>query len=222
MERVRLLESIREKLRRLYGDDRTPDILSQIQRLIDSYPPGAAQEFAFSERNVLIIAYGDHLQRDGEPPLATLGEALGRLRLPVSGLHLLPFYPYSSDDGFSVIDYKAVDPALGSWADVHALCRRYDVMFDGVFNHLSAKSGWFQAFLRGEAPYSDFFITVDPTTDLSRVTRPRTLPLLTRFETANGSAHVWTTFSSDQIDLNYANPAIAVLDALLYVARAQS
>ncbi len=154
----------------------------------------------------------------GEAPLATLRETLKRLALPVSGLHLLPFFPYSSDDGFSVIDYRQVDPALGDWEDVRALGADFRVMFDGVFNHISAESAWFQAFLRGEAPYTDYFITVDPSADLSQVTRPRALPLLTPFETADGRADVWTTFSADQIDLNYANPdvLIAMIEVLLF------
>ncbi len=217
-DNARLRDRIREKLRLVYGEEQTPHILNRIDRLIAASPPASSGDWTLSERDALIIAYGDHLRRPGESPLATLGETLWRLALPVSGLHLLPFFPYSSDDGFSVIDYRQVDPALGDWADVRALCRDFRVMFDGVFNHVSAESAWFQAFLRGEAPYTDYFITVDPAADLSLVTRPRALPLLTPFEAASGQAHVWTTFSSDQIDLNYANPDVllAILDVLLY------
>ena len=174
--------------------------------------------FNLSEQDALLIAYGDHVQRPGEAPLATLRETLQRLVLPVSGLHMLPFYPFSSDDGFSVIDYRQVDPALGDWDDVRALCRDFRVMFDGVFNHISAESAWFQGFLRGEIPYTDYFITVDPAADLSQVVRPRALPLLTPIDTANGRIHVWTTFSADQIDLNFATPdvLIAIIETLLF------
>ncbi len=210
------------KLCLVYGEAQAADLIERIDRLIERFTPQPerplAGAFALSQHDALIIAYGDHLHRAGEAPLATLRQTLKQLALPVSGLHLLPFFPYSSDDGFSVIDYRQVDPALGGWDDVRALCADFRVMFDAVFNHISAQSGWFQAFLRGDAPYTGYFITVDPSADLSQVTRPRALPLLTPFETATGRASVWTTFSADQIDLNYANPdvLIAMLDVLLF------
>ena len=102
----------------------------------------------------------------------------------VSGVHILPCFPYSSDDGFSVIDYQQIDPALGDWADVARLGGRYRLMFDFVANHISQHSAWFQAYRRGEAPYDGYFIEVDPAADLSQVVRPRALPLLTPVETA--------------------------------------
>src|SRR5439155_21635029 len=77
------------------------------------------------------------------------------------------------------------------------------------------------AFQRAEPPFDRYFITIDPSTDLSGVTRPRTSPLLTRIETAAGPRWVWTTFSSDQVDLDYSNPEVllAMVDVLLgYVA----
>lgn len=214
---VRLRQGAYEKLRLIYGEAQAVPILERLEALIDGFStrPGA---FALSERDALIIAYGDHIRRSGETPLATLRAVVKRLALPDSGLHILPFYPHSSDDGFSVVDYRQVDPALGDWGDVRALCRDFRVMFDGVFNHVSAAGAWFQGFLRGETRYADYFITVDPAADLSQVVRPRALPLLTPFDTANGRVHVWTTFSADQIDLNYANPdvLIAIIETLLF------
>ncbi len=90
-------------------------------------------------------------------------------------------------------------------------------MFDAVINHISQHSRWFQGYLSGQEPYTDYFVEVDPAADLSDVVRPRTLPLLTPVETADGTKHVWTTFSADQIDLNYASPdlLLEVLDVLL-------
>jgi sucrose phosphorylase len=140
----------------------------------------------------------------------------------ISTVHLLPFYPYSSDDGFSVIDYRAVDPALGTWADVEEIGRDFRLMFDAVVNHISAQSEWFQRYLRDDPRYREFFLTINPTTDLSAVFRPRTLPLLTEMKTEAGMKHVWTTFSADQVDLNYANPEVLLeIIALLlfYVAQ---
>ncbi|HUI07412.1 MAG TPA: alpha-amylase family glycosyl hydrolase [Verrucomicrobiae bacterium] len=177
----------------------------------------------FTERDVLLITYGDQIAEPGRPPLQTLAEFL-ETHAPdaLGGVHLLPYFPYSSDDGFSVIDYRQVNPRLGDWTDVERLGKHFRLMFDAVINHVSRESAWFQAFLRGQEPYTDYFITCDPRADLSAVVRPRTLPLLTAVETAHGLKHVWTTFSDDQIDLNYQNPRVLleIVDVLLlYVER---
>lgn len=174
----------------------------------------------FSEKTVTLITYGDSLQKAGEhePPLQTLHRFLNdRLNNLVDTVHILPFYPYSSDDGFSVIDYTAVNPALGTWDEVRALSRDYQLMFDAVVNHMSAQSDWFRGFLAGE--YPGLFMTESPETDLSAVTRPRTLPLLTPFERPDGSkVYVWTTFSADQVDLDFRSPEtlLKILDVLLF------
>ncbi len=174
-------------------------------------------------RDVILITYGDQFQEPDRPPLQTLATFLDdHLRDGISGVHILPFFPYSSDDGFSVMDYRQVDPALGDWDDVAAIGRNYRLMLDFVANHISRHSAWFQAFLRNEAPYRDYFIVVDPAVDLSQVMRPRALPLLTPVATIDGVRYVWTTFSDDQIDLNYANPQVLLemTSVLLeYVAR---
>jgi len=174
-------------------------------------------------RDAMLITYGDQVSEPGRAPLATLDAWLAEhLGDDISSVHLLPFYPYSSDDGFSVIDYTVVDPKLGDWDDIARLAQAYRLMFDAVINHVSAHSAWFQGFLAGDERYSDWFITVDQPADLSTVTRPRTHPLLTTFDTASGPRRVWTTFSSDQIDLNFGNPEVllAIVDVLLlYAAR---
>lgn len=212
------IASLESRLSRLYGAERATSLLDALLRLVDHHPAHASRpplSSTLSECDVLLIAYGDHLRRSGEAHLRTLHHVLREtVGGVVNSLHLLPFYPYSSDDGFSVIDYYAVDPALGSWDDINAMRADFRLMFDAVFNHMSAQSAWFQAFLRGEPPYDAYFATADPAADLSAVVRPRTHPLLTRFETARGPQHVWTTFSADQVDLNFANP-----DVLLEMAR---
>ena len=179
-----------------------------------------------TERDVILITYGDLLQAHDEAPLKTLHAFLRKhTDHTISTVHILPFFPYSSDDGFSVIDYLSVNPDLGGWDDIERLRSDFKLMFDGVINHLSAHSTWFKAFVSGDPAYQDFFIDVDPATDLSRVVRPRTLPLLTSVETAQGTRQLWTTFSSDQIDLNFSNPEVLlkVVDVLLfYVAHGAS
>jgi len=202
-------ERIAELLNVIYG---SADLLPQIESLIDQIP--IAPRPALKQEGPILIAYGDHVQADGKTPLQALhGFARQHLRGLIGSIHLLPFYPYTSDDGFSVVDYWAVDPALGTWEDVQAISQDFRLMFDLVLNHTSASSAWFQAFLRSEAPYDQYFVTASPDDDLSAVVRPRTHPLLTPFETASGTRHVWTTFSADQVDLNYAHPPV-LLDML--------
>ncbi len=182
-------------------------------------PPPAQR---LTERDSVLITYGDQVREPHTPPLQTLGRVLQRYAHPaISTVHLLPFFPYSSDDGFSVIDYTRVNPAWGTWDDVEAIGRDFRLMFDAVINHISRHSAWFRRFQDGDPAFAGAFITVDPATDLSQVVRPRALPLLTRVSTAQGPRWVWTTFSEDQIDLNYGDPAVLlrVVDVLLaYVA----
>lgn len=172
----------------------------------------------FTERDVLVIAYGDMVQVEGEPPLRTLRHFLDdHFGDVVSGLHLLPIHPATSDDGFAVADHDAVDPRLGDWADVAAFRPDYDLMLDAVVNHVSASHPWVRCWARGDPACRDVVIDVDPRVDLSRVTRPRTTPLLTPMETAQGRRHVWTTFGPDQVDVNVANPEVllSLTDVLL-------
>lgn len=173
-----------------------------------------------TERDSILIAYGDQVQKPNQRPLQTLKAFCGtHLTGIVGGIHILPFYPWTSDDGFSVVDYRRVDPALGDWDDVSAM-QNFRLMFDGVINHISSKSGWFQKFLQDDPRYIDYFIAIAGEPDLSQVVRPRALPLLTSFNTPSGGKKVWTTFSADQIDLNFKNPEVLleILDILLLYA----
>ncbi len=172
-----------------------------------------------TETDSILITYGDQVRESGKATLLSLAEFLhAQLKGIISSVHILPFYPNSSDDGFSVIDYRAVDPAMGNWQDLALLRRDFRLMFDAVINHISAQSDWFEGFLMGDPQYQDYFITVDPATDLSDVVRPRTSPLLTPVETPGGTRYVWTTFTPDQIDLNYRNPEVLleIIDLLLF------
>lgn len=174
----------------------------------------------WDESDVVLITYADQFHHNNEKTLKTLNDFYNRwLGNTFSHVHLLPFYPWSSDDGFSVIDYHQVDPVAGDWQDIARLNQSTKLMFDFVCNHISAKSDWFQGYLDGQDKYRDFFIAVDPATDLSAVTRPRALPLLSPFTLADGTQqYLWTTFSDDQIDLNFANPQVllAMIDVLLH------
>jgi sucrose phosphorylase len=166
---------------------------------------------------VVLITYGDSLLKKGEAPLVTLHTfANTYLKGAISNIHFLPFFPYSSDDGFSVMDFHAINPDLGSWDDVVAIGSDFELMFDYVVNHFSSKSEWFANYLAGKEGFVEFAIEVDSSTDLSQVTRPRSLPLLSEYKKVDGSAvHLWTTFSADQIDFNFKS--IDVLEKMIEV-----
>ncbi|TLU70341.1 sugar phosphorylase [Enterobacter sp. MF024] len=174
----------------------------------------------WDEKDVVLITYGDQFTAKGKEALPVFTQFYNEwLARSFSHVHLLPFYPWSSDDGFSVIDYHAVAPETGTWNDIAELKQSTNLMFDFVCNHMSAKSQWFANYLNQTPGYEDFFISVDPETDLSAVTRPRALPLLTPFTLRDGTVrHLWTTFSEDQVDLNFASPQvlIAMVDVLLH------
>ncbi len=223
-------QQILDHLTFVYGAEVAPDIAQRLKIRLNVFRqqhPELEQAVSPNERvteaDSILITYGDQIQEPDKPPLQSLTDIFSdHLKGSINSVHILPCFPYSSDDGFSVIDYDIIDPALGTWDDVTALGQNFRLMLDAVINHISAKSAWAEGFRQGDAKYSDYFITEDPSTDLSSVTRPRALPLLTPVETPSGTQHVWTTFSDDQFDLNYANPDVLleIVDVLLlYVAQ---
>lgn len=211
-------------MRRLYGDRIAPVVAAKIRDLVARYSATARAPSigaGLSEKDVLLITYGDTLTDSDVPPLRVL-QRFHRdyLRGVFDLVHILPFHPYSSDDGFAVIDYFAIREDLGSWGDIGHLSRECRVMADAVINHVSSQSGWFRQFLDGDSAYAEFFIECPPVTDVSAVVRPRTSPLLTRYTDAAGKTrYIWTTFSADQVDLNFRNPdvLVAIIDVLFFL-----
>ena len=206
----------------LYGADEVPQLITRVEKFIAEYRDRIpAQEYRLTEQDSILITYGDQVQVQGEKPLQTLSAFCKQhLTGAINGIHILPFYPSSSDDGFSVVDYRKVDSNLGNWEDISSMQNHFRLMFDGVINHISSQSEWFRAFLRDDPRYLNYFITVEGSPDLSQVIRPRALPLVTTFQTLSGEKRMWTTFSGDQIDLNYKNPEVLleILDVLLLYA----
>jgi len=220
------LKRLEHELGNVYGQAVLKSLWPRVVAVLEAYRPPVSGEsrgvLPLDEGDVVLITYADQVQAPPEAPLKVLADFLREQAQPcISAVHLLPFYPYTSDDGFSVVDYKSVNPEFGTWEDVSRLGRDFDLMFDAVINHASVQSAWFQNFLRNEAPWRDFFITIEGGPDLSKVIRPRTLPLLTEFQTAAGAKRVWTTFSADQVDLNCRSPKVflEVLRVLLEYAR---
>ena len=215
-------DKIRLLLSTLYGEYLADSLLDRSRQLIDHYRTlvPIPDRSALNEQDAILITYPDQVTTSGEHPLKTLNRFCCQWIHPfVSGIHILPYYPSSSDDGFSVIDYKQVDPIFGTWNDIQGISQSFRLMSDCVINHVSSFSRWFQAFLEDVPRYRDFFITPSAEQDLSMVVRPRTNPLLTPYLTAQGPRRVWTTFSDDQIDLNFSNPDVLfeILDVILFL-----
>ena len=203
------MERIRNRINRLYGPNESERLLERMVALIGRYGVGL-EGFGHADRwdetTSVLITYGDMVQNDDEAPLQVFKRFADQyLSGAIHAIHFLPFFPYSSDDAFSVIDYRLVDPKLGDWKDIAEVGRGFRLMFVLVLNHASRKSKWFDDYVANIAPYRDYFIEVDPETDLSAITRPRALPLLSPVHTQHGDTHVWTTFSDDQIDLDFSN-----------------
>jgi sucrose phosphorylase len=228
---------MQRRLASLYGDE-AGWVWEELDRILKVHQAHATDEIEaaeaavdptqrFTERDVILITYGDLILSPDRSPMRTLADCVERyLRGVITSLHILPFYPYSSDRGFSVIAFEEVDPQLGTWDDVAELEEDFKLMFDGVINHVSSKSYWFQQFLAGNPEYEDFF-TVFTTRDalteeqLRMILRPRMTPVLTEFQTINGPRWVWTTFSADQIDLNFKNPRVLlkIVEIVLFYVR---
>lgn len=226
-----------EHLTFLYGHDAAQACMPELERILKVHHAFKSQELRdlldkrdpkhlFSEKDMIMITYGDMIVDGGGTPLAMLAKACDEYLLAPDILHILPFFPYSSDRGFSVVDFKRVDPRLGTWEDIHHLAGTYRLMFDGVLNHLSAHSDAFHQFLDGDPELQDFFIAYESPDELtpdqrSKIFRPRVSDILTPFMTINGIRYLWTTFSPDQIDLNYRNPRVllSVVQALLFYIR---
>ncbi|MCG9663874.1 Sucrose phosphorylase [Vibrio mediterranei] len=215
-------KDLQQILAGVYSPAQLNELIPNLLNVIANQPEYVGKKQWVDQNDIMLITYGDSIKKQGEAPLHTLREFLNDNAADVlSAVHILPCYPYTSDDGFSVVDYWKINPELGDWQDVQSLSNNYDLMFDGVINHISKSSDWFQGYLKGETQYREFFTEANPNRDYSSVTRPRALPLLTTFETANGTKHIWTTFSEDQIDLNFRCPEVfqKIAELLLFYAQ---
>ncbi len=226
------------RLKFLYGEAPALAWMPELERILQVHYAHKPEEMIekearfdpverFSEQDMILITYGDIVKGDGDTPLTTLHNFVNVCnQRAINTIHILPFFPYSSDRGFAIVDFKQVDPKLGTWDDIRATKRRYDLMFDAVLNHSSARSEMFREYLKGNPLYQNFFIAYDSPDELtpdqrSKIFRPRTSDILTRFDTLRGPKYLWTTFSADQIDLNFRNPEVllSVIDGILFYVR---
>jgi len=231
-------ERMLSRLTFLYGESEAKKWMPELERILKVHHAFKPQELIdaekeydprerFTERDMVLITYGDSIKGEKGETLETLHRFIQTHNAgAINTVHLLPFFPYSSDRGFAVIDFKSVDPKMGTWECIREMDADYDLMFDGVMNHCSSRSRMFQEFLQGNPMFKDFFIAYDSPDDLtadqrSKIFRPRTSDILTRFDTIEGPKWVWTTFSDDQIDFNFRNPPVllSVIQGLLFYVR---
>ncbi|MDX1346826.1 MAG: sugar phosphorylase [Thiomicrorhabdus chilensis] len=207
-----ILNRIKTRMTKIYGDDQAQAHFERMKTLIESYQDSSEsgeKASRWTQEDVVLITYGDSIVQEGVEPLETLQLFLKTyIKKAINNVHILPFFPYSSDDGFSVIDYTMVNPDLGDWHHIEALEKEYDLMFDLVINHISRESLWFTDYKANIPPYNQFFVEMEGHEDVSQVTRPRNTPLLVPAYTHRGRKMVWATFSADQIDLNFQNPEV--------------
>jgi len=226
------------ELRALYSKEKARACMQELERILKVHYAHKPEqmldnekrvntETQFTEKDIILITYGDLILGVEASPLATLAKFCKTyLEGTINTLHILPFFPYSSDRGFAVIDFRSVDPNLGSWQDIDDLSKSYKLMFDGVFNHVSSQNRWFHEYLNNNPLYKDFFIAYDSPDELTpeqrkAIVRPRTSDILSEFRKIDKTAYIWTTFSRDQIDLNYKNPEVMtrVIEILLFYIR---
>ncbi len=213
----------RDRLVDLYGAGEAASLAPRVEAMLGARRAPAMDEPLWDEHDVWLITYPDQFQRRGEPPLLTLRRFyLDHLAASCNGMHVLPFFPSSSDAGFSITDYSAVATELGTWEDVERLAASTRLMVDAVINHASVEGEWFSRWGKGDEEFAGFFRVADPAADLTAVVRAREHPILTPVTTSRGEEWIWTTFSVDQADLDYRNPEVLlrILEVILrYVDR---
>ena len=203
---------VRKHLEQIYGPTRARRLVTPLVEAM-GYDGMPAQPEAYrnrwDEQDCWVITYAGTIHESGRAGLRTLLEFLDEhFADAINGVHVLPFFPYSSDDGFAVIDYLKVDRKAGSWKDIRAIADKYRLMADLVINHGSSQSQWFKNFIARKDPGKDYFKEASAEDDLSQVVRPRSTPLRHRVETADGERWVWCTFGPDQIDFDFSNPQV--------------
>ncbi len=210
-----LLQRVTLHVEAIYADVDTIDsrqlaeqLIKAAQLEVEQANPIAKLDY-WDQSDVAMITYADTIRKSGVPPLKVLHTFLDQFcRDIINIVHILPFFPFSSDDGFTVTDYLKVNDAHGDWSDISDIARHYHLMSDLVINHCSSQSEWFENFKNDSDPGKDYFFTASPSDDLSKVVRPRTNELLNKVKTTAGEKYVWCTFSHDQVDLDFSNPSV--------------
>ncbi len=208
------MKSLKQKIEYLYPE-KADETYEELNELIKNYKNKHVEKSKnndpiFNEKDVMLICYADHVQKNGAKPLQTMRLFLRRYAKGIiNRIHFLPFYDHSEfDDGFSVKNYNEVHRDYGDWNDIKKIAKDFTFMFDLVLNHASIQGDIATKQLAGDKNYKDFFLILDKKIDTAKIFRPRTHPLFTPVDTSSGEKYAWTTFSEDQIDWNFKNPKV--------------
>ncbi|MBV69389.1 MAG: alpha-amylase [Pelagibacterales bacterium] len=165
-----------------------------------------------TQEDIILVTYADTIIENNKSSFFVLNKFLKKyIKNIFSTIHILPFFPSSSDGGFSVIDFFLVDKKHGSWNDIKKMSADYKIMVDVVLNHGSKKSKWFKNFLNNKGEGKNFYLNFDKNINVSNVVRARSHKLLQKVSTENGFKYVWCTFSTDQVDFDYRNPKVLLM-----------
>ena len=162
------------------------------------------------ENKIMLITYADSLGKNLKEMSDVLNNYIGDA---IGGIHILPFFPSSSDRGFAPKNYREVDQDFGNWQDVLELSKKYYLMYDYMINHISAHSEYYKDFLdkKDDSQYHDLFIRYkdfwengEPTqeqVDAIYKRKPRA-PYVDAHFSDGTTEKVWCTFDEEQIDIN--------------------
>ncbi|MFW9905101.1 MAG: alpha-amylase family glycosyl hydrolase [Candidatus Thorarchaeota archaeon] len=208
-----LKSDIIQKSKILYGN-RAQSIFDELVTILESYNQLLAlnmmkndfnleKKKKFDFKDIILNIYADSIQgRYGTPLQKLYSFTEAYIHDIINGVHILPFFPWDTDRGFSVLNYYEVDQRNGSWEDFTSLKNLYDIlMIDCVINHASINNPLVQKALIGNLEYQDFVITYKeeekPTQDeLLKITRARPTPVLTRYYVlASKEGKRWVTFN---------------------------
>ena len=163
----------------------------------------------WDENDFFLICYADSIVRKKTKNFKTLDLFLRKFCKSFNFIHILPFFPSSSDDGFAVVDYKEIDDQHGNWSDFKEISKNFNVMTDLVINHCSVSNKLFRNFLTNKEPGIDFFIESEKQFNgISKVVRPRTSKLSKSISVDGKKKFIWCTFSHDQVDFNFKNEKV--------------
>jgi sucrose phosphorylase len=130
----------------------------------------------WNEEDVILITYANTFINEKKQSLKNLIIFLNRyIKKTFNSIHILPYFPYSSDDGFAVINFNEVNQSFGTWDDIKKIANKYKLMTDVVLNHCSSRSHWFEQYKNNKKPGVNFFIEADNKLNTQKIIRPRTM-----------------------------------------------
>ncbi len=194
-----------------YKNKEIKKLINEIKEIFQSSFVVETERQLWNEKDCFLITYADSIKNENQNNLKTLHYFLSKYCKDFSFIHILPFYPYSSDDGFAVIDYQKIDDEHGNWNDFQKISSKFKIMTDLVINHCSTENQLFKNFMKNEKPGKEFFISSNENFDIYKeVIRPRSSKLSKKVNICGKDKFVWCTFSHDQVDFDFKNPNVLI------------